>query len=88
MAATFPANVDIVYADEDQGMRRGLTDSIKENGYHGVREVGSLGDELLRAVGAAWFLRDELLPTLNEGVDKRGLFEIPRWPQVGPRPQN
>ncbi|MBG07060.1 MAG: hypothetical protein CMM59_23650 [Rhodospirillaceae bacterium] len=44
MAATFPANVDIVYADEDQGMRRGLTDSIKENGYHGVREVGSLGD--------------------------------------------
>lgn len=44
MAASFPANVDIVYADEDQRMRRGLTDSIKQNGYHGVRDVGSLGD--------------------------------------------
>lgn len=44
MTAAFPANVDIVYADEDQGIRRGLTDSIKQNGYHGVRDVGSLND--------------------------------------------
>jgi CheY-like chemotaxis protein len=44
MAASFPANVDIVYADDDQRMRRGLSDSIKQNAYHGVRDVGSLGD--------------------------------------------
>jgi len=31
---------------------------------------------LLRAVGAAWMLPEELLPTLNDGVDRRGLFTI------------
>jgi len=31
---------------------------------------------LLRAVGAAWMLPEEFLPTLNDGVDRRGLFTI------------
>lgn len=36
--------MDIVYGDEEQRMRRGLTDSIKQNGYHGVWDIGSLSD--------------------------------------------
>lgn len=42
MAETYPANVDIVYAEGDQRLRHNLRAALNHNGYRGIREFSHL----------------------------------------------
>ena len=71
MADSYPANIDIVYAEGDQRLRHNLRAAINHNGYRGVREFSNLEG----AAGAIRLMPPDIF-LIDGGLSNGSSFEI------------
>lgn len=71
MADTYPANLDIVYAEGDQRLRHNLRAALNHNGYRGIREFSHLDG----ATGAIRLAAPDIF-LVDGGLSNGTSFEI------------
>lgn len=71
MAESYPANIDIVYADGDQRLRHNLRAALNHNGYRGIREFSHLDG----ATGAIRLAAPDIF-LVDGGLSNGSSFEV------------